>query len=271
MDPYLRIMFITRTSNRRYVCNIFYFKCMKTKLFNLNTCTATFLIAASNHLPHENFKLPYLQNQIYSDLSICPQVRRDHIHSIYQKSWDEFSPNLFLLIQPRPCWEEGNCSYLHPLSHRDAGKKVTAVTFVFFHTLDNECRCRLPWTSEWARWRLKSPASRFFTQPFIQGADQWKHQSSASLIFVSGIHRLPVNSPHREPATRKCFHLMTSSWQHAYFPVHWKYRCSYCGDLCVPCDSSILFIGSLIKPQNFDHYRCRNDDILSRDHGSFWV
>ena len=26
-------------------------------------------------------------------------------------------------------------------------------------------------------------------------ADQWKHQSSASLDFVRGIHRRPVNSP----------------------------------------------------------------------------
>ena len=26
-------------------------------------------------------------------------------------------------------------------------------------------------TSWWAQWRLKSPASRLFTQPFIQGAD----------------------------------------------------------------------------------------------------
>ena len=28
-------------------------------------------------------------------------------------------------------------------------------------------------------------------------ADQRKHQSSASLVFVRGIHRWPVNSPHR--------------------------------------------------------------------------
>ena len=27
-------------------------------------------------------------------------------------------------------------------------------------------------TSQWARWRLKSPDSRLFAQPFIQGADQ---------------------------------------------------------------------------------------------------
>ena len=43
------------------------------------------------------------------------------------------------------------------------------------------------------------------TQPFIQGTDQRKHQSSASLAFVREIHRLPVNSPHKAPVTRKMF------------------------------------------------------------------
>ena len=37
------------------------------------------------------------------------------------------------------------------------------------------------------------------------GADQRKHQSSASLTFVWGIHRWPVNSPHKCPVTRKMF------------------------------------------------------------------
>ena len=37
------------------------------------------------------------------------------------------------------------------------------------------------------------------------GADQRKHQSSASLAFVRGIHRGPVNSPHKWPVTRKKF------------------------------------------------------------------
>ena len=36
-------------------------------------------------------------------------------------------------------------------------------------------------------------------------ADQRKHQSSASLAFVRGIHRGPVNSPHKWPVTRKMF------------------------------------------------------------------
>ena len=37
------------------------------------------------------------------------------------------------------------------------------------------------------------------------GGDQRKHQSSASLAFVRGIHRWPVNSPHKGPVTRKMF------------------------------------------------------------------
>ena len=37
------------------------------------------------------------------------------------------------------------------------------------------------------------------------GADQRKHQSSASLAFMQGIHRGPVNSPHKWPVTRKMF------------------------------------------------------------------
>ena len=56
------------------------------------------------------------------------------------------------------------------------------------------------------------------------GADQRKHQSSASLAFVWGIHRGPVNSPHKGPVTRKMFpfddvimkkkffYVMTSWW-----------------------------------------------------------
>ena len=35
--------------------------------------------------------------------------------------------------------------------------------------------------------------------------DQRKHQSSAPLTFVRGIHRWPINSPHKDPVTRKMF------------------------------------------------------------------
>ena len=52
---------------------------------------------------------------------------------------------------------------------------------------------------------LKSPASPLFTQPFYSDADQRKYQSSALLAFVGGIHRRPVNSPHKWPVTRNIF------------------------------------------------------------------
>ena len=48
------------------------------------------------------------------------------------------------------------------------------------------------------------------------GADQRQYQSSASLAFVRGIHRWPVNSPHKWPVTRKIW------WRHhAMHRVHW--------------------------------------------------
>ena len=37
------------------------------------------------------------------------------------------------------------------------------------------------------------------------GTDQREHQSSASLAFVRGIHRVPVNSPHKWSVMRKMF------------------------------------------------------------------
>ena len=37
------------------------------------------------------------------------------------------------------------------------------------------------------------------------GANQRKHQSSASLAFMRGIHRWPVNYPHKGPVVRKMF------------------------------------------------------------------
>ena len=40
---------------------------------------------------------------------------------------------------------------------------------------------------------------------FCSGADKKKHQSSASLAFVRGVHRWPMNSPHKLPVTREMF------------------------------------------------------------------
>ena len=55
----------------------------------------------------------------------------------------------------------------------------------------------------------------FYTTVYSD-ADQSKHQSSASLAFVWGIHRVPVNSPHKWPVTRKMFPLDYVIMQHCF-------------------------------------------------------
>ena len=51
--------------------------------------------------------------------------------------------------------------------------------------------------------QITSPTIVYST--VYSSADQRKHQSSASLAFVWGIHRWSVNSPHKWPVTRKMF------------------------------------------------------------------
>ena len=59
-------------------------------------------------------------------------------------------------------------------------------------------------------------------------ADQREHQSPASLAFVRGIHRGPVNSPHKWPVTRKMFPfddvIMTHRVLQTAFCVAWVLR-----------------------------------------------
>ena len=71
------------------------------------------------------------------------------------------------------------------------------------------------------------------------GAYQRKHQSSASLAFVWGNHRGPVNSPHKWPVTRKMFPfddvIMTftleSRWPYNFYAIsfwtHWPPRVTH--------------------------------------------
>ena len=50
-------------------------------------------------------------------------------------------------------------------------------------------------------------------------ADQSKQQSSASLAFLRGIHRWPVNSPHKWPVTRKMFPYDDVIMIYVYSPI----------------------------------------------------
>ena len=93
-------------------------------------------------------------------------------------------------------------------------------------------------------------------------ADQRKHQSFASLAFVQGIHRWPVNSPHKWPVTRKMFPLddvimkwrcivvhvmhhavMTSLMSSPFQKVKWLFLSNSIGiNIVIICDSRCTFL-----------------------------
>ena len=93
-------------------------------------------------------------------------------------------------------------------------------------------RCVTTVTSYWVRWRLKSPASRLFTQPFIQAYIKENIKAPRRpLAFVQGIHRWPVNPPQKWTVTRKMFPFddVIMSWSNMpvlsvkRFPQYWSF------------------------------------------------
>ena len=58
---------------------------------------------------------------------------------------------------------------------------------------------------QWRQMASQITAVMIVYSTVCSGADHTKHQSSASLACVRGIHRWPVNSPHKSPVTRKMF------------------------------------------------------------------
>ena len=90
-------------------------------------------------------------------------------------------------------------------------KNVVCETVVIFLRLD-VLICRVimkDYTS--LQWRLNDHDGVSNHQPHDcllnrnSGADRRKHQSSTSLAFVWGIHRGPMNSPHKWPVTRTMY------------------------------------------------------------------
>ena len=89
------------------------------------------------------------------------------------------------------------------------------------------------------------------------GADQRKDQSSASLAFVRGIHRWPVNSPHKWPVKRKMFQfddvimvvlyrLILLIYSREVFQNTWRaLQMSFRGNLFSQMESAPWFYGTL--------------------------
>ena len=93
------------------------------------------------------------------------------------------------------------CHLFIPLRTPSFGTLITTMFTNWLLSQHNIVGTSVPW--QWVRWRLKSPSLWLFT--VYSGADQRKHQIAASLAFVRGICRWPVNSPHKGLVTRKMF------------------------------------------------------------------
>ena len=77
-----------------------------------------------------------------------------------------------------------------------------------------------------------------------------KHQSSASLAFVWGIHRWPVNSPHKRPVTRKTFPfddviMICTHWTYKWYPLSHSQRSG------VECLSLVLWRNNEMEMSSF--------------------
>ena len=92
------------------------------------------------------------------------------------------------------------------------------------------CDSTLCWPSP-LRWRHNERDDVSTHQPYdcllnrLFRHDQRKHQSFASLVFVKGIHRWPVNSPHIGIVTRKMFpfHDIIMQCMHVAWAILYSY------------------------------------------------
>ena len=97
---------------------------------------------------------------------------------------------------------------------KDAHSQVQC--WLFSHRLRCfHCFLRLQWLHNECRSQITGVSLVYST--ICSDADQRKHQSSASLAFVRGIHRWPVVSLTKGQWRGKRFHLMTSSWAEYLF------------------------------------------------------
>ena len=68
--------------------------------------------------------------------------------------------------------------------------------------VEHLCTCSLQWRHNECN-GVSNHQPQIVYSTVYSGADQRKHESSASMAFVQGIHRWPVNSPHKGPVMQK--------------------------------------------------------------------
>ena len=179
-----------------------------------NVINTLWPIHICRHFANDIFKCIFLnENALISfkiSMKFVPKVRINNIPALVQimarrrpgdKPLSEpmMASLLTYICVTRPQWVKFNW----PLFTR---------RLILIHFLIEKLLCYDPNINETLQWRHnerdgvsnRQPHDCFFST-FYSDADQRKHQSSASLAFVRGIHRGPVNSPHKWPVTPKMF------------------------------------------------------------------
>ena len=106
------------------------------------------------------------------------------------------------------------------------------------------------------------------------GVDQRKLQSSASLAFVRGIHRWPVNSPHKGPVTRKMFPfddvimiMIQIPWTHCLAATFVGFYANFAhgstGDLSFCTPNSVTIEWSAVEPWDAICTKCKYGLIVN--------
>ena len=107
-----------------------------------------------------------------------------------------------------------------------------------------------------------------FTQRFIQARIKQNIKAPRYWQFVRGIHRGPVNSPHKWPVTRKLFPfddvIILEYWKCTRYACHtytiWHFLLFACCILCICLESRQcheVFMDYV--PSNVTKYICRSD------------
>ena len=115
-----------------------------------------------------------------------------------------FSPSVPKLFDPQ---EDSNVRRSFVI-YRLQYKSMTEVPTKWPPFCRRHCQCIPLWLYHYGDVIMGTLASQITSLTNVYSTvysdtDHRKHQSSASLAFVWGIHRGPVNSPHKWPVTRK--------------------------------------------------------------------
>ena len=162
-----------------------------------------------------------------------------------------------------PSWSLWRQCNAHRLESSDTSQWGPSVMLTFSgdqlwnHWFDTHSSLQWRHNEQWAS-QITSLTNVYST--VYSGPDQTNHQSSASLAFVRGIHRGPVNSPHKWPVTRKMLSfddviMLRISRPVSHFDPHFQHldACRYSLTFCLPNLTNVFTrsISPLLPPQSF--------------------